>query len=267
MGDSFSHREIVDGDFLPIVRYSSLHERYVDSSYGLHHATQPARYSQDYAYDRGLMIEDLGDDVHPVRHMSYTEAVIVRPLLAVQNKIGDERFDVGHIMALRVAALLHDIGECEHPEIHEKTGCRAGDVSWEIKTESDGSSETVIRQYLYRNLYGDVPAFVLSAADDIIDHREGSLPRETFNTAERLGYYKTGLKAGEVALRLSETRTDEDDLRFTQLGRLALRVTNNHRQFLHERSERFPYLEEVLKTSARLDERIHAKLDRFASKE
>lgn len=261
MSNGLNHTEVINGDFMPLVRYSTLHERYAKSSYGLHHATQPVRYSQVYAYGRELMLQDLGDDVHPVCHMPYTEAEIVRPLIAAQNTNGHERFDTEQIMALRVAALLHDIGECEHPEIHQNTGRKVGDVVWSLKTELDGASETLIRQYIYGKLYGDIPAWVLGAADDIIDNKAGSLPREAFNTAERLGYYKTGLRAGEVALRLYERRTEKDELRFTQLGRLAIEVTNNHRQFLQERSERFPHLDEVLKTTEYLDDRIHSKLD------
>ena len=256
------YEKYINGEFLRGgLRFEDLHKRYAASQFGLHHDGQPARYSQDYGYDRSMMIEDLGDDVHPVRHMSHTESQLARPLMVVQNAAGDERFDPRQIIAVRMAALLHDTGECEHPLIRDSVGHTVGDISWELKALADGDKENLIRQYLYGQLYPDVPADLLNEADDVIDHKEGSLPREAFNTVERLGYYTTAIRAGETALRLLESRAaGEPNQRIVQLGRLALRVSNNHRGFLQERSERFPYLEEVLKTSAPIDDRIQVEL-------
>jgi hypothetical protein len=241
-----------------------LHTVYAGSIYGIHHAEQPLRYSQYYAYDRDSMLEDLGDDVHPVRHMAYTEAEIVVPLITVQNQSADEHFADEEATVIRAAALLHDIGECEHAEIQQYTGYRVGDVAWDLKTDEDGKSEWAIRQFLYSKLYTEIPIDFLEAADDIIDNKDGSLPREAFYTAERLGYYLTGLKAGEVALRLYEHRTASDELRVTQLGRLALQTTNDHRRYLEKRGERFPHIAEVLGANIRLDDHIQSKLDQFS---
>lgn len=257
------YEECINGEFMPGgLRFEDLHNRYVASQFGLHHDGQPARYSQNYGYDRSLMIEDLGDDVHPVRHMPYTESRLARPLMVVQNVVGDERFDPGQIVAVRMAALLHDTGECEHPLIQDLVGHTVGDISWELKAQADGDKETLIRQYLYEQLYPDVPADLLCEADDVIDYKEGSLPREAFNTVERLGYYTTAIRAGERALSLLEMTPPEIEPapRVVQLGRLALRVSNDHRGFLQGRSERFPYLDEVLKASVPVDDRIQTEL-------
>lgn len=266
--EAFKYRDMINSDRILLdgaehLRYQDLHDLYANSQFGQHHALQPARYSADYGYDREQMILDLGDDVHPVRHMLYTESLIARPLMAAQNSSGDEKFEPEQVVAMRMAALLHDVGECEHPHIVANVGHTVGDVSYEVKTQTDGDSETLIRQFLYGQLYSDIPRNLLDAADDVIDHKEGSLSREAFNTMERLGYYITAIRAGETALKLLERRPSNLDLRITQLGRLALRVTENHRSFLQERTERFPYLEIVLKSSVLTDARIHRVYERF----
>lgn len=260
MKGRFNRNFAINGDYLPIIRYDELHGRYAASHFGQHHANQPARYSQDFPYDRQLMIHDLGDDVHPVRHMRYTESKIVRPLLKAQNSAGEERFDFDQIMHIRLAALFHDFGECVHPEIQDATGLLVGDISYRLKTETDGSNERFIRKFIYDQLFPDIPESVLSETDDIIDYKTGSLPRETFNTSERLGYYKTGIKAGEVALKLVEVQLDGLDNRTLQLGRLAVTVSANHQPFLEERSDRFPYLKQVLQATSPTYERIHSQL-------
>lgn len=244
------------------VNFSELHRRYATSSYGLSHGLQPPRYSQQYGYQRDAMLKDLGHDVHPVGHMPFTDIEIVKPLVAAQNTFGFEQFSPQQIVAIRLAAQLHDMGECQDEEIEAQTGCSVGDVWWETKNSSHDSDEAIIRRHIYSQLYPDLPGVLVDPAEDIIRNQAGSFEREAFHAAERIGYYQTAIRAGEIAMRLVEEQEaeDEDELRFLQLGRLSLRVSGNHREFLRQQSLRFPYIQAVLRKAEPADEKIHAKL-------
>ncbi len=265
MANTPEHYEIIYGDHIPgtELRHTELFQRYCDSEFGAYHAEQPPRYSVRYGYDPAAMLADLGDDIHPVRHGSYTEASIVRPFLAAQNRSGEERFDVKGIVNQRITGHLHDLGECQHPKLRLRLGYTVGDIPWGLKTAADSYSERAIRGLFYKLLYPDVPPDILDGVDDTADNDEGSLSREGFSAVEKLGYYTTGLQAGKVALELQTNRTDADELRFIQLSRLAIAVTSNHRETLRAQSTRFPYITVVLERSERLDERIHASLHEF----
>ncbi len=254
---------VLAGELEPGLSYSEIHARYAESAYGQHHSGQPLRYSQAYGYDRQTMLADLGDDIHPVRHMSHTEKQIAVPLIAGQLWDRVERLSPTEIKGIRLAALIHDIGECEHPSIEKILGQTVGDVHYESKTSSDSELERTIRQHLYDELYADVPDEVMAMADESIDNHH-EFHGLAFDTVERVGYFQTAMRAGEVALELAG-RQPLGDARVNSLARLALRVSDNHRDVLNSRSADFPYVGRFMRSKVVLDYRIHEVLPDYAA--
>ena len=75
--------------------FAEVHETYVESRFGQHHSGQQLRYAKKYSYDPEQMLFDLGDDMHPVEHMRYTESEIVVPMV----QLGWSRTDAASICA------------------------------------------------------------------------------------------------------------------------------------------------------------------------
>ncbi len=248
------------------VNYHGLHEVYSASVYGQYHATQPLRYSQSYDYDPTSMLDDLGEDIHPVGHMLHTERKIAVPFIRVQNNTGARDYSGRHltpeeIVTLRLTALLHDIGECAHPDIPETVG----DVFYETKTTEDETKEAGVRGFVYDQVFRGVPLEIIERAEQVIAGGHNDFLDEAFNTIERVGYFATAIRAGEIALRqvnkdpsLIETR------QVVQLGRLSLRVSDNHGTILLERGEVFPAARLVVERHARLFDSVHSKFSQLA---
>lgn len=247
--------QVTDG-----ISYTEVSARYSNSLFGAHQAQQPLRYSQHYGYDPTLMLKDLGDDVHPVRHMSHTHRKITVPLIAGQIWDGRERFSPQQISGLRLAAEVHDIGECEHISILEAVGATVGDVFYEAKQRTDSETERQIRAYLYGQLYPDLPEELLEQAEDTIDS-DNSFHGFAFETVERVGYYQTAMRAGETALRL--IKKESETPRFQRLAQLALRVSQNHSETLRGRAGDFPYVGRIMNQRGPLEARIHQTLPQF----
>lgn len=250
------------------LHYASLFAAYQNSRFGRFHSKQAPRYSQRYGYEPAQMIADLGDDVHPVKHMRHTEQNILRPFLNHQNRSRDEEFEYmtpEQIVALRSGALLHDIGECEHPDIKESTGSLVGDAFYETKTREDDAKEAVIRGYLYEELYREVDQSVLEAAEDVIAGSRNEFVRGAFDTVERIGYYETAMTAGKIALEHVESENSKDTPeRIMLLGRLAVRVRDNHHSTLTERAEMYPYAGMVIDRYKLRDGWVDSQLREFA---
>ncbi len=223
--------------------YDELFGRYATSDFGVHHATQPVRYAQKYGYDRTQMLADLGDDIHPLRHMTHTEENIFRLLaLHQQTTPGAEPFTNLEVVGGRLGALLHDTGECELPELAEACGITpVGDVSFHDKTDDHEVSEAIIREYLFGMLYDDVPEEIIELAEDTIANKEGTLLRQGFNLSERIGYLMTSVQAGRVALKILEAGDETHEDRYSQLRKLALKVAHVHLDYIGEHGAAFPF--------------------------
>ncbi len=234
-----------------IKTYESLYSRYAQSDFGRFHATQPLRYSQNFGYEPGQMLADLGDDVHPVRHMWHTEQNVLRPFLLSQNTHRDRDFEYivpEQVAALRSGVLLHGIGECEDPRIKQAIGLSVGDKFYETRTQQDNLNEAKVRRYLYDQLFQDVNADFIGSAEDIIAGSRDHFLEQAFNTVEIIGYYQTAMTAGAVVLKSLEASAGrpEPSHRLLALGRLAVRVRDNHYPTLHERTASYPYTTTVL---------------------
>jgi hypothetical protein len=243
--------------------YSGLFARYADSLYGTFHAEQPARYSNnsDYAYDRDLMIVDLGDDVHPLRHMPYTESKILRPLMVQQNLLRNTKkvqpFDRFEVVAGRLGALCHDIGECQHADLGETVG----DINYYAKTQKHEKREAAIRSFFYDTLYKDVPVSLVAAAEATITGEPESFLSRAFRATEHIGYFLTGVRAGRLAIELGPKITnDQDAERVACLGRLGVTVANDWFDKLPQHSAEFPYARIIRDREAMAVERINEEL-------
>ena len=244
---------------VPGQTYEGLFARYVSSDHGRHHADQPVRYANKYPYQRDQMLEDLGDDVHPVRHMSYTATEIVSPLLDYEIRNGHEPISTEDIVAIRIAAHFHDIGECEHPSLLDAVGKTVGDVAYGQKTDEDEATEAAIREHIYEELYPDLDPELLAKVEAIIQNADDSLRPAAFSTAEHIGYLLTGLRAGIKALELMATG-ETDSERFEQLRRLGGQVPLSHMARFMSFEQRFGYVNHVLDQNSTLLRNIERNL-------
>jgi hypothetical protein len=261
------YNEVINGEYIYFegaehLRYLDVHDLYADSEYGAFHAQQELRFSKVYPYESDAMLADLGDDVHPVRHMTHTESEICQPFMTSQNTaVGNQqKFKLEQIAAMRLGTLLHDIGECEHPEIVETVGHIVGDVPYLERTQNDSDLEVPIRLFFYDTLLSDVPKQVIEKAEAVISGTDNEFMQQAFNTVERIGYFQTAMMAGETALGILEHNPDESSARFVQLARLARRVSNNHIGELGQRAKDFPYTSQILQKYGWLYGRIHTEL-------
>lgn len=232
------------------VTYTELFERYANSHLGEHHAAQEPRYTKGYGYDASLMLKDLGPDVHPVDHGRHTHDELVIPLLYTQTVLEEgqkfEQFSIEQIVAIRLAAYLHDIGENEHPELLEEVGKVVGDVDYHQKTQQHESDEAELRAYIRALLFPDIPDPLWDHIERIIMKKGDDLEVVAFALCEHSGYYTTGLRAGYLALLENAHRQHgspkRDDHSHTQLSRLGLEVSSHHRTgTIPELTQRFAY--------------------------
>jgi hypothetical protein len=262
-----TYNEVINGEHIYFegaehLRYLDVHNLYAYSEYGVFHAQQAPRFSKAYPYEHDAMLVDLGDDVHPLRHMTHTESEICQPLITAQNtEAGNQqKFTVKQIAAMRLGTLLHDIGECEHPAILETVGHVVGDVPYLERTQSDNDLEVPIRLFFYDTLLSDAPRQVIEKAEAVISGTDNEFMQLAFNTMERIGYFQTAMKAGETALGIQGDNPDDASARFVQLARLARRVSNNHIGELEQRAKDFPHTRQILQNFDWLYGRIHTEL-------
>ena len=250
--------------------YTELFDRYALSDLGHSHALQQPRFAQGYGYDSAEMLVDLGPDVHPVEHGRYTHDEILVPLLFGQIQfIGREaqpQLNTDDVAALRLAAYVHDFGECEDEKLKAAVGKTVGDIQYGTKTDEDDDIEASIRDYIRATYYEDIPEDLWLRAEAIIRDKDDELPTRAFNLVEHMGYYLTGLRAGYLAVLETRRRRDEgtaqrDDLSYEQLCKLARSVSTHHREeTIPERLADFPYTTELLHQTTGLYQIIQDEL-------
>lgn len=223
------------------ISYNEIFEAYSNSEEGRFQASQQLRYS-NYAYDRKEMLRDLGDDVHPLLHMPYTYRQIVNPLLKEQVSADKANELSPHdIKAVRLSALLHDIGECEHPSFKET----CGDVHKFDRTPEDELIEQAVRQQVYEDKFKFVPDELLERVEDIVMKTDPTdFATKTFEIAEELGDFKTGIKAGEVLI--IEKPANLEVQRNRQLAQIALIVPSNWIDKLDSAATTYPHIQKEL---------------------
>lgn len=225
-------------------------QRYISTPHGIHHSQQQLRFAQPegYKYEpREQFLKDLGDDVHPVRHMLHTHDNITVPLIAYQNSSQETRnFTETEIAELRTTAALHDLGECTHQDMETKLGFKPkGDLKYGTGLPADKLNEKLIRNHLYDLYYPDLPRKLLDRVDEIDFKESDDFCVLAFDMIERLGYYTTSRMAARVVIQ-EKANYKPGDNRIAQLGRLATIVSNTHYSVLRSHEETFPYLKGTL---------------------
>lgn len=250
-------RHFVSGGRL--IEYDELLSRYIKSDFGKHHMEQRARFAglPEMAYDRDQMLIDLGDDVHPVFHMSHTHDDILMPLIRTQRTTSRPQFTPLGISAMRFGALLHDIGECTHPKIAREVGGVVGDIPAPLKTKEHEILEKEIRHYLYSELYPDIADRELNLAELIIIGKSHHLPVEGFQMVERLGYYLTAMQAGRLAIEGKRSGAKDHNPRLKSLGALGVKVSRDYRSVLDEAANKFKYIEHQMLSTLDHHQTLH----------
>lgn len=237
---------------------SAIFARYEVHDLGVYHADQPLRYSQKYAYNRTYMLADLGDDVHPVRHGRYTEQAVVVPILSGQIEAGIiDGLTQSSVGIVRMAAMTHDFGECQHPSLGETIG----DIAFYDKTCQHEEKEAEIRGRVMELVYPTLPVDFLLEVEDVVANKSGTQLRDFFNAAEHTGYFLTMSGAGRLAL---EAITNEDfSLRTIQLARMAIDGARQWHDDILGLSDKFAYLGHLAQQSDELVDRIDSELPIF----
>lgn len=235
--------------------YSELLSEYSQDEWGLFHAAQDPRYSQLYGYDHKQMLIDLGDDVHPVRHMLHTESAVALPIL--RSKADSSTITPRESHIIRLTAGVHDIGECKHKDLGESA---PGDVAYNFKKAEDEQAEKAIRELMYGKFFRFVPETDLEEVEDVLDGQHEDLS-PLFEYVERFGYYKTAVRAGQLALEALEK--GEESLRVTQLARLGVKVSNDHIEYLDKNRTVAKVVDRHLHNFDGLQDRIDTEFGEF----
>jgi hypothetical protein len=211
--------------------YQNLFNRFTESPQGVWQAEQEPRFYTDFGYEPAHMLRDLGQDVHPIDHMWYTYGMVTRLVTFEQLKyeqLGEtpgEHLPRGReLVAVRLGALLHDIGECTHPSLTEAVGGTIGDIPFGRKTAAHKQTEAAIRGHLFQTYYADLPDWLLERCESLISHSEDSPSHNVTQVAHDIGAYTTSIRAGERWLR-DRNHTPASDQRLDALSRLATQVS------------------------------------------
>jgi hypothetical protein len=243
-----AHRELI----------ASTYERFALSDFGQFQAEQRLRFSKEYSCgSRDEMLSALGDDVHPVRHMLHTHNKIVDPLLEHGTAFD---LDPADAKSLRITALIHDIGECEHPAIKQAVGVIVGDVPYFDKKEEDELNEVLIRTWLYDSLFTDLPAKVVERVESILTQPKTNELGVIFNMCERLGYYETAIRAGRIVLGSIGQSPKPSTATLPAYAALARIVSISHQPILQTQAHNITYIEKRLEETADVFERIQRDL-------
>jgi hypothetical protein len=241
------------------LRYSRLLPAYLATSWGAAHQQQTPRYAQSFGYAPEEMLTDLGDDVDPVWHMNVVHHDVVRLVIdevVHRDKPGSN--DPADITVSRASALIHDMGECLHPDLNLLCGGTIGDLTRGSKTPADRQLERKILETFIDQVYSTWPETFQSRVLDVVTHQEDSEAHELLQAAHELGFYNTGMRAGQLVLQMIERQDPEATMqtaRFRQLSRLALEVTQASQPELTALSQDIPGIGRILdKTYSQFDQ-------------
>jgi hypothetical protein len=245
------------------ISYSSLLPRYTNSSWGHTHSAQPLRYAEHFGYDRDQMLIDLGEDVDPIGHMRIVHNDMIG--FGIDQVFNGQRLKdatVADIAAVRIASLLHDVGESSHTDFDLLCGGTIGDIPYGQKTSADRDTEKRIAEKIFATLFADIPEWLQARSLDIISHKEESPVHELLDTAHSYGFYSTGLHAGRIALAAQERRAHDSASsdRIKKLADLAKVVTGRIRPKLETSPQDFTMLFMFLDENETLHDRISAEL-------
>ena len=211
-------------------------------------AEQKLRFHAGYGYGREAMLSDLGPDVSPTGHHGAT----LDHALAIIEREREEGTLMGEIdnedLAIGLFAIgIHDLGECEHPELLLEPGVTRliGDIPAGGKTPDDRAAEAAVRHALYRKLYSHVDPDVIERIEAIIAHRDETAVHDLFEGSHQATTLQTTIHA-EAALKRYDHMTDAIDPKITTaLEGLAIKVRAYHREIIMH-SGHYSHLKDML---------------------
>ena len=231
---------IFDQRATPELTYADVFRRYRNSELGQFHADQDLRYSQDWAYERHQMLADLGPDAHPVEHM-----VVVHGIL--RQVLYKDAYTEGHaiprktIKSMLLGALIHDVGENEHPFLVSQCGGVVGDIRYGKKNAEQRLLEEKIITTILENTFPELDEVTLESTLSLVMHREESDEHRLFDRAHTLSFFFTALRARKIASRLDDTTP-----RYQKLMGLHDQVIGNIYPRLESEAELSPSIREAL---------------------
>lgn len=177
--------ELTTRDGSPISVHE-LRERFFTSEYGEHMYGQALRFSQRYGYDRTLMRQDLGGDVCPVGHQ-YELTEHLQIILDGEQAAGSLfQLSEQEQAILAFTCSIHDIGECEHPDLITAGLTPVGDIPAGGKTDVDRANEAAVRTFFYDQFYSDIDPAIIERVEAIIAHKDTTILHELFEAAHEL---------------------------------------------------------------------------------
>jgi hypothetical protein len=212
---------IVTGDeYLPIeqdITYDDLFDMYANSAIGIHHATQPPRWSQ-YGVSDGALHSVIGLDAHPLSHMIDTHNLAVEVAARESVNMSHLQLTSRELAVLRTAMLLHDMGENTHPDFANTCGV-VGDIPFGLKTDEQRATEAAVRKIIWDNKYHFfLPEDFRAEAEAVINHTGNTRVVKTAQAAHTLG----ALEAAAQAYDAGKYDTDLDTTDREHLIELAL---------------------------------------------
>jgi len=138
----------------------------------------------------------LGYDINNLKHMRLTDFIAIG-LVNLQNQIYPENsFTSEEKRILRITANIHDLPES-----------LTGDKNFELKTEDDEDLELKNMNFIINDIQLEIDESVTKQIIDILKDKNSKLGK-AFNVIERIGYFRTGIKAWNKTKNQNEQITN-----------------------------------------------------------
>ncbi len=220
---------------------AELHHRFATSDYGkiLSERTRYADYQPDHVSNEEWE-RMFGADVNNLDHLPLTHSLTRGFVWACRNPHrtwegpvpGEARFTDANARVMEIAAIIHDWPEAP-----------LRDVMYHLKTDADDAAEDVELHQLLAELvpehYRD-PEFQLAVIVTADKYGKTSLGR-AFNTVERMGYVRTGVRFWE------QRQVSTDPVLKEELDFISHFVFATHVPVLVERARLYPAADEFLR--------------------
>jgi len=182
---------------LPASEFLQMRTKISQSSYGqiLNNSERWSRFKPDDLVF-GEWQKILGYDVNNLKHMRLTDFITIG-LVNLQNKIYPENsFTPEEKRILRITANIHDLPES-----------LTGDKNFELKTEDDEDLELKNMNFIINDIQLEIDESATKQIIDILKDKNSKLGK-AFNVIERIGYFRTGIKAWKKASNQNDQTTN-----------------------------------------------------------
>lgn len=138
----------------------------------------------------------LGYDINNLKHMRLTDFIAIG-LVNLQNQIYPENsFTSEEKRILRITANIHDLPES-----------LTGDKNFELKTNDDEDLELKNMNFIINDIQLEIDESATKQIINILKDKNSKLGK-AFNVIERIGYFRTGIKAWKKTKNQNEPTTN-----------------------------------------------------------